>query len=466
MKTLLYVWICLALAGCGTRRGEVRELETPRLGSWGDQGDGSYRNPVLNSNFPDSDVEAFDGKWYMISSGGTLTPGMTILESEDLVNWEITGGLVDSIGWKTRTGVWAGDFVRRDDHWLCYFIDFEMGLFVCWADDIHGPWSAPQLMLARKGSYAVYNGVGVWEPYDGQEEDIARLEQELQSTPEETFGPVPDTVPLDTPYTYALPDGGRIRVRVSQDGLYATAYGAYSGVQPESWVMAGEAYPGEPKGTTLQNVKLTQAEAEAAAEAFLEQAGLTWLGLAGAEKARVLQGMTYETLSEGWQLTYARSDGGCIPVYYENQQSGILYRPAEDYAPRWFPEFARIYVDENGVQSFEWRNPLEIVETMNENVLLLEFDEIREQITQAIEHGYAYMSELMGGGENTVTVDRILLTNVLVPMRDTVEYQMLVPAWVVFYEEDLGLGEPLRDFIAVNAVDGSLVDLQVTPEMM
>ena len=321
------------------------------------------------------------------------------------------------------------------------------------------------LMLARKGSYAVYNGVGVWEPYDGQEEDIARLEQELQNTPEETFGPVPDTVPLDMPYTYALPDGGRVYVDSTTRDLNARTYTNHN-LQPESWVMDGEAYPGEPAGTTLENVKLTQAEAEAAAEAFLEQAGLTWLGLAGAEKARVLQGMTYETLSEGWQLTCARSDGGCIPVYYENQQSGILYRPAEDYAPRWFPEFARIYVDENGVQSFEWRNPLEIVETMNENVLLLEFDEIREQITQAIEHGYAYMSELMGGGENTVTVDRILLTNVLVPMRDTVEYQMLVPAWVVFYEEDLGLGEPLRDFIAVNAVDGSLVDLQVTPEMM
>ena len=323
------------------------------------------------------------------------------------------------------------------------------------------------LMLARKGSYAVYNGVGVWEPYDGQEEDIARLEQELQSTPEETFGPVPDTVPLDTPYTYALPDGGRIRVRVSQDGLYATAYGAYSGVQPESWVMAGEAYPGEPKGTTLQNVKLTQAEAEAMAQAFLEQAGLTYLGLAEAEKARILQDITFETLSEGWQLIYVRSDGGCIPVYYYNQQTGYLYQRSEDYAPRWYPEALRLYVDENGIQSFEWSRPLEIVETMNENVLLLEFDEIREQITQAIAHGYAYMSEKMGGSGNyAVTVNRIVLTNVLVPMRDTVEYQMLVPAWVVFYEEDLGLGEPLRDFIAVNAVDGSLVDSQVTPEMM
>ena len=323
------------------------------------------------------------------------------------------------------------------------------------------------LMLARKGSYAVYNGVGVWEPYDGQEEDIARLEQELQSTPEETFGPVPDTVPLDTPYTYALPDGGRIRVRVSQDGLYATAYGAYSGVQPESWVMAGEAYPGEPKGTTLQNVKLTQAEAEAMAQAFLEQAGLTYLGLAEAEKARILQDITFETLSEGWQLIYVRSDGGCIPVYYYNQQTGYLYQRSEDYAPRWYPEALRLYVDENGIQSFEWSRPLEIVETMNENVLLLEFDEIREQITQAIAHGYAYMSEKMGGSGNyAVTVNRIVLTNVLVPMRDTVEYQMLVPAWLVFYQQQMGAAEPLTAFIAVNAVDGSLVDLQVTPEMM
>ena len=318
------------------------------------------------------------------------------------------------------------------------------------------------LMLARKGSYAVYNGVGVWEPYDGQEEDIARLEQELQSTPEETFGPVPDTVPLDTPYTYALPDGGRIRVRVSQDGLYATAYGAYSGVQPESWVMAGEAYPGEPKGTTLQNVKLTQAEAEAMAQAFLEQAGLTYLGLAEAEKARILQDITFETLSEGWQLIYVRSDGGCIPVYYYNQQTGYLYQRSEDYAPRWYPEALRLYVDENGIQSFEWSRPLEIVETMNENVLLLEFDEIREQITQAIAHGYAYMSEKMGGSGNyAVTVNRIVLTNVLVPMRDTVEYQMLVPAWLVFYQQQMGAAEPLTAFIAVNAVDGSTIDLKV-----
>ena len=320
------------------------------------------------------------------------------------------------------------------------------------------------LMAARKGNYVSYDGVSVWEPYDGQEEDIARLEQELQNTPEETFGPVPDTVPLDPPYTYALPDGGRVRVQVSQDSLYATAYGVYSIVQPENWVMDGEAYPGEPAGTTLKNVKLTQAEAEATAEAFLEQAGLTYLGLAEAEKARILQDITFETLSEGWQLIYVRSDGGCIPVYYYNQQTGYLYQRSEDYAPRWYPEALRLYVDENGVQEMEWDRPLEIVETMNENVLLLEFDEIRGQITQAIEHGYAYMSEKMGGSrQHEVTVTSIVLTNVLVPMRDTVEYQMLVPAWLVFYQQQMGAAEPLTAFIAVNAVDGSTIDLKVRP---
>ena len=321
------------------------------------------------------------------------------------------------------------------------------------------------LMAVRRGEYVTYDGAGgAWQPYDGQEEDIARLEEQLQNTPEETFGPVPDTVPIGTPYTYALPDGKRICVRVSERAAYASTYFPRGIIQPENWVMDGEAYPGEPKGTTLQNVKISQAEAEAMAEAFLEQAGLTYLGLAEAEKARILQGTTYETLSEGWQLIYVRSDGGCIPVYYYNQQTGYLYQRSEDYAPRWYPEALRLYVDENGVQEMEWDRPLEIVETMNENVLLLEFDEIRGQITQAIEHGYAYMSEKMGGSrQHEVTVTSIVLTNVLVPMRDTVDYQMLVPAWLVFYQQQMGAAEPLTAFIAVNAVDGSTIDLKVRP---
>ena len=57
----------MGLVGCREREMVIHELAVTQRGSWGDQGDGTYRNPVLKSNFPDSDVEPFNGKWDMIS---------------------------------------------------------------------------------------------------------------------------------------------------------------------------------------------------------------------------------------------------------------------------------------------------------------------------------------------------------------------------------------------------------------
>ena len=37
----------------------------------------------------------------------------------------------------------------------------------------------------------------------------------------------------------------------------------------------------------------------------------------------------------------------------------------------------------------------------------------------------------------------------------------LVPAWLAFYQQRMGSAEPLTAFIAVNAVDGSTIDLKV-----
>ncbi len=124
--------------------------------AWGDQGDGTYRNPVLNANYPDSDVERCGDKWYMISSTSMFAPGMTILESRDLVNWSLVGHVFDRVSWRDdyapavmgtrRGGVWAGDLAFHNGEWLCYVVDPEAGLFVSAARDIAGPWSEPRLM--------------------------------------------------------------------------------------------------------------------------------------------------------------------------------------------------------------------------------------------------------------------------------------------------------------------------------
>src|SRR4051794_2835632 len=56
-----------------------------------DQGDGTYRNPVLAGDYSDPDVVRVGDDFYLTASSFTNVPGLPILHSRDLVNWEIIG---------------------------------------------------------------------------------------------------------------------------------------------------------------------------------------------------------------------------------------------------------------------------------------------------------------------------------------------------------------------------------------
>lgn len=45
----------------------VQILCAQQTGSWGDQGDGTYNNPVLESNYPDNDIIRQGDTYYMMS---------------------------------------------------------------------------------------------------------------------------------------------------------------------------------------------------------------------------------------------------------------------------------------------------------------------------------------------------------------------------------------------------------------
>jgi len=130
-----------------------------QIGSWGDQGDGTYRNPILNADYPDVDVEQRGDTYYMISSKQHMAPGMVILESKDMVNWTTLGHVWPRLSWDPKYdgekmagysfGVWAGDLAYHDGRWYCYQIDTTNGLYMSSAEDILGPWTQPHLMLAR-----------------------------------------------------------------------------------------------------------------------------------------------------------------------------------------------------------------------------------------------------------------------------------------------------------------------------
>ena len=56
-----------------------------------DNGNGTYKNPVINADYSDPDAIRVGDDYYMISSSFNHVPGLPILHSKDLVNWILIG---------------------------------------------------------------------------------------------------------------------------------------------------------------------------------------------------------------------------------------------------------------------------------------------------------------------------------------------------------------------------------------
>lgn len=56
-----------------------------------DHGDGTFTNPLLWGDWPDPDVIRVGDTFYMVSTSMHYVPGLPILRSRDLVNWEMAG---------------------------------------------------------------------------------------------------------------------------------------------------------------------------------------------------------------------------------------------------------------------------------------------------------------------------------------------------------------------------------------
>ncbi len=81
MKNCILLGICILGCWMGAWAQNIP-------GKWGDQGNGTYINPILNADYSDPDVIRVDDKFYMVASDFHFV-GMQVLESEDMVNWKL-----------------------------------------------------------------------------------------------------------------------------------------------------------------------------------------------------------------------------------------------------------------------------------------------------------------------------------------------------------------------------------------
>ena len=123
-----------------------------------DLGDGTYKNPVIHADYSDPDVCAVGNDFYLTASSFACAPGLPILHSTDLVNWEIVNyalpRLVPEDFYSTARhgkGVWAPSIRFHDGEYYIYWGDPDFGVYMVKAEDPRGKWSEPVLVKKARG---------------------------------------------------------------------------------------------------------------------------------------------------------------------------------------------------------------------------------------------------------------------------------------------------------------------------
>jgi len=144
-----------------------------------DNKDGTYTNPVIFADFPDPDVILVGNTYYMVSTTMFIFPGVTILKSNDLVNWEYCTNAVPrfdfnpcySLDGCTRYGhgQWATSLKYNNGKFYLLFITLDEGGFICSATNAEGSWEIrkipkgfydPGLFFDEDGRIYVAHGYG------------------------------------------------------------------------------------------------------------------------------------------------------------------------------------------------------------------------------------------------------------------------------------------------------------------
>ncbi|MDF3078161.1 MAG: glycosyl hydrolase 43 family protein [Sphingobacteriaceae bacterium] len=154
MKFIQAVFFAILLIICGRANAQINISRV-----WvSDQGNGTYKNPVLNADYSDPDAIRVGDDFYLISSSFEDVPGLPILHSKDLVNWQIIDHALQRqipLDFFSKVqhgmGVWAPAIRFHNGEFYIYYPDPDFGIYLTKAKNPAGPWSEPVLVEGGSG---------------------------------------------------------------------------------------------------------------------------------------------------------------------------------------------------------------------------------------------------------------------------------------------------------------------------
>jgi xylan 1,4-beta-xylosidase len=120
-----------------------------------DNGNGTYSNPLFYEEFEDPDVIRVGDDYYLAGTTMHMNPGVQLMHSKDLVNWELAGYCIDKLdlgpayrlegGNIYGKGIWAPCLRYHNGMFYVFSNTNDSGLQVFRSKSINGPWEHNRL---------------------------------------------------------------------------------------------------------------------------------------------------------------------------------------------------------------------------------------------------------------------------------------------------------------------------------
>ncbi|RVT74416.1 glycosyl hydrolase 43 family protein [Flavobacterium sufflavum] len=209
-----------------------------------DNGDGTYKNPILHADYSDPDAIRVGDDYYMTASSFNCIPGLPILHSKDMVNWELVNYALQKQPPfdvfdipQHGNGVWAPCIRFHNDEFYIYYPDPDYGIYMIKTKDPKGLWSDPILIKEGKG---LIDPTPLWDEdgkaylgfaFAGSRAGIKSMLAICTMNPEGTLANDDAVMVLDGHFDEATVEGPKLYKRNGYYYIFAPAGGVPTGWQ-------------------------------------------------------------------------------------------------------------------------------------------------------------------------------------------------------------------------------------------
>lgn len=116
-----------------------------------------YTNPIIQADYSDPDAIRVGEDFYMVASSFNQIPGLPVLHSKNLVNWELINYAIDELPYEKYNkvrhgeGAWAPSIRYHNGTYYILVPTPDEGIFVTYTKNPYEKWSNLELLIPGRG---------------------------------------------------------------------------------------------------------------------------------------------------------------------------------------------------------------------------------------------------------------------------------------------------------------------------